>query len=234
MFVVCMVYIGLFTIVAPAYIVCKSKKEYIIEYFGLIVKVGILFLAHFSHDIDEVNVMVGTSLLIAAQLVVSLIYGPQQYSGKNDQASKLAYLNLLDLIMYIILTVSSFICMFCILFKDSMNDYLFHIMFIIIFTCNIFYVIIWILAVLGYLWKHFSITPRYARLYTIVTCGRQQPLKKEEPEEVELQNMQPEEDEEKKLEIKKLEILIQHLKDVQNEINNTKLNAQDNVTEKGK
>jgi hypothetical protein len=84
MFVFCMIYVVLFTVIAPAYVVCKSKKEYIIEYFGLIIKVGILFLAHYSHEIDEVNVMVGASLLIAAQLVVSLIYGPQQYSGKND------------------------------------------------------------------------------------------------------------------------------------------------------
>jgi len=123
-----------------------------------------------------------------------MIWRPHQYNGKHDQADKLNSLNFIDLLMYLILCLSSIVSMAgslfdgkgpeletikstnavanAILSKANPKDYLFHIMFIFLFALNVIYVIIWLLTVLKYGWKHFSITPKYAGLYTVLTCGK--------------------------------------------------------------
>ena len=120
-----------------------------------------------------------------------MIWRPHQYNGKHDQADKLKSLNFIDLLMYLILCISSIVSMSGSLFdvkgpqldtyestnamvnavlskvkenstadnKADPRDYLFHIMFIGLFALNVIYVIIWLLKVFKYGWKHLSITP---------------------------------------------------------------------------
>jgi hypothetical protein len=122
--------------------------------------------------LTDAEVNVGTSLLLVIQLVLFMIFRPHQYTGKHDQAAKLNSLNFIDLLMFLILCISSIVSMFAILFEEDLTDYLFHTMFIFLFALNVIYVIIWLLTVLKYGWKHFSITPKYAGLYSVLTCGK--------------------------------------------------------------
>ena len=163
----------LFSALVPLYVVCKSKKEFIIEYAGLIIKAMMLCLAHYGQLLTDVEVNVGTSLLLVIQFVLFMILRPHQYNGKHDQAEKLNSLNFIDFLMYLILCISSIVSMFASLFSADLTDNLYHTMFIFLFALNVIYVIIWFLTVLKYGWKHFSITPKYAGLYTVLTCGKQ-------------------------------------------------------------
>jgi len=95
-------------------------------------------------------------------------------------------------------------------------------MFIGLFALNIIYVIIWLLTVLKYGWKHLSTTPKCAGMYAMLTCGKSQPKSKEEPAvaEIELQEQDPEVDSEKQQDLQKLEIFISYLQDRKKELHN--------------
>ena len=47
-FVFVIVYMVLFSALVPLYVVCKARKEFIIEYAGLIIKAMMLCLAHYA------------------------------------------------------------------------------------------------------------------------------------------------------------------------------------------
>ena len=111
--------------------------------------------------------------------------------------------------------------MFASLFAEAMTDRRFHTIFLVLFALNVIYVLVWFLTVLKYGWKHFSITPKYAGLYSVLTCGKQQPKPKEQAPgltEIELQQ-QNEVDVEKKQDLQKLEIFISYLQDRKKELN---------------
>lgn len=205
----------LFSALVPLYVVCKSRKEFIIDYAGLVIKAMMLCLAHYGQLLTDVEVHVGASLLLVIQFVLFMILRPQQYTGKHDQAAKLASLNFIDFLMYLILCISSIASMFASLFAEAMTDRRFHTIFLVLFALNVIYVLVWFLTVLKYGWKHFSITPKYAGLYSVLTCGKQQPKPKEQAPgltEIELQQ-QGEVDADKAQDLQKLEILISHLQD---------------------
>ena len=177
-FVLTIIYIICWNVIAPIYVLQKAGREFVIDAVGLIVKVIMLGLAIYGHLISELESGVFAALMMTFQFVIFIIFKNGQAHGNSEKLRKLGNLNLLDFLMYLALTITSLLSMCFILLKEKLKGWDVNTeakvttsLFIMIFCINIVFVIYWIFTVISYGMKHLRITPRYSHIYKWMTCS---------------------------------------------------------------
>ena len=87
-------------------------------------------------------------------------------------------------------------------------------LYLMIFCINLLYLLYWLLSVFRYTLKLLRITPRYAHIYKCLTCGQGEEVE-EKDAKAKLEEAADQDDAEGDEDLEKIDMLIQHLADVQ-------------------
>lgn len=166
-FIAFIVYFVVWTFIAPIYVLRKAGREFIIEYFGLIVKVLALLISNYTPFITPLQSGVSAALLMAFQFVIFMIFSSMQAYGHSEKLRKLNNVNLVDFWMYLTVTLTALLSLCFILLEDDLttmeaatSSTIARVLFLVMFCINLLYVSYWLYKVARLGLKHLRATSR--------------------------------------------------------------------------
>jgi hypothetical protein len=205
-------YVLIWVVLAPTYLLLKNRKEFIIEYFGLIIKLVLVVVAQFAPFMTEFQVGVAGAFLITFQFLIFMIFRSGQVAAESQKIVKLQELNTIDFTMYLSLCLTGYVSLVFIIFDLSLKIQ--KMLYLVILVVNVLYLVFWLFKVARYGLKHLKATPKLAHIYTCLTCdyfGDQPKTREEKGKEMqELNDIE----EIRNQDLEKIDILIEHLQDV--------------------
>lgn len=214
--------------IVPLPVLTRAGRELIIEYFGILSKVALLVIVKFVVHLSQFYAWVSGAFVITFQLVIFLALRNNQTLEEGQKLLKLYELNRLDMCLHLVLCSTAYIGLCQALLEKDLNENIMHLLFTIMLVLNVLYLVLWLYKVSRLSLKHLQRSSQYAHIYLFLTCScfKSHPPSPQKTQE-EMEKKQ-ELDQAKEEELRKIDMMIQHLGEVQRQIIKENKEALDN------